>query len=549
MKIKTLFIGCALLCTSAMAQTNDDKQLEAKFDKILSAQFKSEETGATVLVARKGEVIYKKAFGMANLELNVPMKFDNVFRIGSITKQFTAVAILQLMEQGKLGLQDEITKFIPDYPTHGYKITIEHLLTHTSGIHSFTSMKDYEERMMLDLKPEEIIDHFKNQPMNFAPGTEWNYSNSGYFLLGYIIEKVSGKTYGEYIEENIFKPAGMINSVYGSDTKLIRNRVGTYSKNENVYENAMAISMTQPFAAGSLLSTVEDMFKWNRAVHSYQLVKKESLDKAFAPYKLADGTLTEYGYGWALSNVQESPTIEHGGGINGSVTMSIYLPKEDVYVVVFSNCDCFSPKEIAVNLAGIAIGKPYDYKEITVESKMLKTYAGVYENSKGELRIISFADDKLYSQRGRNQKFIIKAFEKDKFFFEDATLRIEFSRNKKGEVSGLTTKGRNGSEIWNRTNKPVPTVTEINVNSAILEKYVGEYEITPEFTFVITKEDDKLFLKATGQEKVEIFAETETKFFLKVNDAQLEFVKDDAGKVSKAILNQGGRKTEALKIK
>ena len=198
-----LFIS-GLFLNASIAQTIADKQLTTKFDQLLSDKFKSNETGGTALVARKGQIIYKKAFGMANLELNIPMQTENVFRIGSITKQFTAIAILQLMEQGKLDLQDDITKFIPDYPTHGHKITIEHLLTHTSGIQSYTGMKDFDAISRLDKKPEELIAYFKNQPMEFAPGTKWNYNNSGFFLLGYIIEKVTGKTYPEYVEEKIF---------------------------------------------------------------------------------------------------------------------------------------------------------------------------------------------------------------------------------------------------------------------------------------------------------------------------------------------------------
>jgi CubicO group peptidase (beta-lactamase class C family) len=178
--LPVLFI--ALSCNS-FAQTAASKQMTAEFDKVLSAQFKPGETGCAALVAKKGQIIYKKAFGMANLELNVPMQPDMVFRIGSITKQFTAVAILQLMEQGKLSLQDEITKFIPDYPTQAYKITIEHLLTHTSGIRSYTSVPEFQKYMRTDMKPDEVINLFKNQPMEFVPGTKYNYNNSGYFLL------------------------------------------------------------------------------------------------------------------------------------------------------------------------------------------------------------------------------------------------------------------------------------------------------------------------------------------------------------------------------
>ena len=197
MKVRTKQVYFAILAflitLSADAQSPSPKIMTTEFDKLLSAQFKPGETGCAALVAIKGQIVYKKAFGMANLELNVPMQPDMVFRVGSITKQFTAIAILQLMEQGKLSLQDEITKYIPDYPTQAYKITIEHLLTHTSGTTSYTNVPEFQSYVKEDLKPAEAIDKFRNLPMEFAPGTKWNYNNSGFFLLGYIIEKASGK--------------------------------------------------------------------------------------------------------------------------------------------------------------------------------------------------------------------------------------------------------------------------------------------------------------------------------------------------------------------
>lgn len=450
MKKAFLFLVFGFLIQLVFAQQKDDRQLKAEFDKILSEQFKADETGATALVARKGQIIYKNAFGMANLEYRIPMQVDNIFRIGSITKQFTALAILQLMEQGKLNLNDDITKFIPDYPTHGHKITIEHLLTHTSGIKSYTGMEDFETKMTLDLSPTQLIDFFKNQPMEFAPGTKWKYNNSGYFLLGYIIEKLSGKTYSQYVEETFFKPLGMTNSLYGSDSKIIKNRAGAYDKDSTGVINAPFMSMTLPYSAGSLQSTVEDLFKWHQALHFYKLVKKESLDKAFAKYKLTNGVETNYGYGWSLLNIQGSPTIEHGGGINGFLTQSIYLPKEDVFVAVFSNCNCKSPGIIAAKIAALTIGNPYEYKEIKIDNTELQSYTGVYENEKGEQRFILETETQLYSQRKGSPKNKIKAYQKDMFFLEDLITTIEFTRNKKGNIIALIIKGRQPKEIWNK---------------------------------------------------------------------------------------------------
>jgi CubicO group peptidase (beta-lactamase class C family) len=547
-KLPGLFYA-TLFAMVTNAQSKDVQQLTSQFDQLLSKQFNANESGATALVARKGQIIYKKAFGMANMELNVPMQADNVFRIGSITKQFTAVAILQLAEQGKLNLQDDITRFLPDYPTQGAKITIEHLLTHTSGIQNYTNIKDTISRSTADFTPAKMVDYFKGLQLRFAPGSRWEYSNSGYFILGYIIEKVSGQPYASYLEEHFFKPIGMTNSRYGSDLQLVKNRVDGYTKGDKGFENSPYISMTQPYAAGAIQSTVEDLFKWQQAVHSGKLLKKESLEKALTRYKLTDGSTTSYGYGWRLGNLYESPTIWHGGLINGFITMAMYLPKEDIFVAVFSNCECNSPEGTTSKLAALAMGRPLEYKAITLAASDLNNYTGVYENEAKQQRIITAAESGLFVQANRGPKSLVKPYQKDKFYNDkDAMQTIAFIRNAKGNIEKLITESMRGNEVWIRTDKPIPSADGIKVDEQLLEKYVGQYQVTPEFTFQITKEGGKLFLQAKGQEKLEIFAETETRFFLKVNDAQLEFVRDDSGNVVKAIMNQGGRKADAKKV-
>jgi hypothetical protein len=277
------------------------------------------------------------------------------------------------------------------------------------------------------------------------------------------------------------------------------------------------------------------------------LIKKETLDKALTKYKLTDGKESAYGYGWRLGFVYGSPSVWHGGLVNGFMSMEIYLPNEDVFVAIFSNCDCNSPESIASRLAALAAGNPYEYKEIPVANDRLQEYTGVYENHKGQQRIITVSENKLYSQMGRGPKANLKAYQKDRFFF-DPIVTIEFSRNKKGEIEKAVSKNLNGNDDWIKTNKPIPDPNGIKVDEKILETYVGKYEVTADFSFTITREQDRLFLQATGQEKLEMFAETQTKFFLKVNDAQIEFVKDNPGKVIKAILNQGGKQTDARRI-
>lgn len=534
----------------ASAQPQSPDALSAQFDKMLSAQFKNDEPGATALVARKGRVIYSRAFGLANVELDAPMRVDSVFKIGSITKQFTAVAILQLAEQRQLSLKDDITRFIPDYPTGGRKITIDHLLTHTSGIWDYSKMDDVAKRGAMDFTPGEMIDHFKNQPMRFDPGTKWEYSNSNYVLLGAIIEKITGKTYGAYLEQNIFKPAGMTRSLYANDIRVIRNRADGYSMSDEGIVNAAYLSMTQPYAAGSILSTVEDLFKWNQALQSGKLIKRETLKKAWTRYKLADGTETSYGYGWRMGYIQESRSLWHGGWINGFVTMALYLPDEDVFVTVLSNCDANSPEDVVARLAALAIGRPYEHTAILLAPEAAAGYEGVYENGTGQMRVITVAEDRVYFQFGYAPKIPMQLYQSDRFFFEDdAFLSAAFERTAGGEVDRLVTRSRERVDVWKKTGNPIPSPDGIKLDESALAPIIGEYEVNPELMFSVTREGGRLYIQATGQERLEMFAESETRFFLRVNDAQLEFVKDNSGAVRKAIISQGGRTTDAKKVR
>jgi CubicO group peptidase (beta-lactamase class C family)/uncharacterized protein YneR len=531
------------------AQTLSPKQLTAEYDKILSEQFKPGETGCAALVAKNGQVIYRKAFGMADLELNVPMQPEMVFRIGSITKQFTAVAILQLMEQGKLSLQDEITKFIPDYPMHGHSITVEHLLTHTSGIKSYTNVPEFQKYIRTDMKPEEVIDLIKSKPMEFAPGTRWNYNNSGYFLLGYIIEKVTGKTYQEYLQENFFTPLEMTSSCYGDDTKIIKLRASGYQPGEDGTVNADFMSMLLPYAAGSIMSTVDDLYKWNRAVHSYRLIKKETLEMAHTPYRLTDGKSTSYGYGWFLSHLQGSPTIEHGGGINGYLTSSVYLPDEDVFVALFSNNNAKAPEFSALRMAALAIGKPLKTSEMKLDEAAMKEYQGIYVNEQEREARIELDEGKLVVARSGGSRRTMMPVERDLFLIENTFTSLRFSRDAAGKIMMATFDDRGDVTEWKKSDKPLEEKKVITVDEALLEEYTGEYEMQPGFSITFTREGNRLFAQATGQQKFEVFAESETKFFLKVVDAQVEFVADPDGKVNNMILHQGGQQIKGKRVK
>ena len=543
-----LFLSLAF---PAFSQTTHD----AEFDKLLQDAFKPEGPGATVLVAQKGKIIYEKAFGMANLELSVPMNPHHVFRIGSVSKQFTGAAILQLAEQGKLSLQDDLTKFIPDYPTQGKKITVEHLLTHTSGIKSYTEMKEWDaEVQRKDFTPAALVDFFKNQPMDFEPGTQWRYDNSGYVLLGYIIEKVSGQPYGEYVREHLFKPLGMNRSYYGDVAPVIKDRVSGYSQAdvEGTYANAAYLSMTQPYAAGSLLSTVEDLYTWTIALHGGKVVKPESFKKATTSFILPDGTNTHYGYGLQMGNLLGSPTVEHSGGIHGFLSDLVYLPKEDICVAILTNCDCEPPRDLTAKLAAITLGKPFVPTAIAIDAGSLEQYVGVYENDKKEQRVITAEKGQLYSLRTGGSKYKVIPFAPDQFYFEGSISRITFVHEKGGKkvVQALVSDRTAADNLWIKTDKALPAAKpELKLAETDLDKFVGEYQLAPGFNIAVTREGTQLFCQATGQQRFEVFAESPTRFFLKVVDAKIEFYPDEKGIVPKMVLFQGGQEMPGMRVK
>lgn len=555
MKTKNLFFFFLILTFAAsgldaQVSGNPTQRLVQEFDRLLSERYQPGEPGVAALVAREGQIIYRNAFGNANLELDVPMTPDMVFRIGSITKQFTAVAILQLMEQGKLNLDDEITKFIPDYPTQGHKITIHHLLNHTSGIKSYTSMSEFSMVLRKDHSPSQIIEIFKDKPMDFAPGERYMYNNSGYILLGYIIEKISGMTYEEYVKENLFKPAGMINSLYANDNIVLKNRAYGYQPSPGGYANSDYLSMSLPYAAGSLMSTVDDLFKWNQALKSNKLLKKETLELAFKPGKLNDGTSMTYGYGWEMGDLQGSPVISHGGGIHGYLTYACWLPEENVLVVLLQNSTGSAPEDLALRMAALTIGKPFDFNEIPVVENILQEYSGVYETPDGVKRAIFVEEGKLFSQRIGANPFQIIPFAANKFFFENSLTQIEFKRDEQGKVVAAVFKTATGMpEEMKLTDEPLPEKSrEIQLPEEILKRYLGSYELMPGFELTFTLEEGKLMTQATGQPKYEIFAESETKFFLKVTVASVEFLLDESEKANALILRQSGQEIRAPKL-
>jgi CubicO group peptidase (beta-lactamase class C family) len=331
------------------------QQLTEKIDTLILSELKDVEgPGGVFMVAQNGIPIYQKAFGKSNIELNTNLDADFVFQLGSMTKQFTAVAIMLLEEQGKLNVNDAISLYIPDYP-NGNNITIHHLLTHTSGIKDFTRMKSLKEIAQKEMSPKMMVDFFKNELVDFLPGEKFEYNNSGYVILGHIIELTSGKSYENFINEAIFQKLTMNHSRYATDRQIIKKRAYGYQKKEYGYVNKTIINFSVPFSSGALMSTLDDLLIWQNAIKSKTILKEESLNKVFGKYKLNNGEEFTYGYGWHIREINGLKSYEHGGSVFGFKTMAIYIPEKDIYVVGLTNCDCNSPTQIVETITKIVL--------------------------------------------------------------------------------------------------------------------------------------------------------------------------------------------------
>ncbi len=360
--------------------------------------YPADEPGATILISRDGNAVYRKAFGMADIENGIANQTNMVFRLGSITKQFTAVAIMMLEQEGKLKVSDDMTKYLPSYTPPPSTITIEHLLTHTSGIPSYTGLEGWmsTSKIREKLSVEAMMDEWEGLELEFEPGSTWKYNNSGYYMLGTIIANVSGMGYDEFIEQRIFEPLGMNDSYYDHSELIIPNRARGYQRGEDgELQNADYLDMGQPYAAGSLASTVDDMAKWDVALYGDAILPQEVLQRMWTSYVLTDGSETGYGYGWSVSEHNDNDVISHGGGIFGFRTEGMRLPEQGLYVSVLSNGASASPDLAAIAAVKAMLEEPFRVVPVDVELSELEALTGVYRGSDDSLRNVTLEDGQL----------------------------------------------------------------------------------------------------------------------------------------------------------
>jgi CubicO group peptidase (beta-lactamase class C family) len=446
-----------LLVSNLQAQTTvSGPELAARVDDYVNALVRQNRFSGAILLARDGQVLLSKGYGMANLENEVPNTPQTRFRLASITKQFTAAAIILLQERGKLNVQDSICKYVENCPPTWQPITVHHLLTHTSGIPSFTGFSDYRQLKFFPSTPAQTIAKFRDKPLEFTPGERFNYNNSGYVLLGHIIERASNKTYADFLRENIFQPLGMKNTDYDLNGAIIRHRASGYSRGpNNAIVNAPYIDMTIPFAAGGLYSTVEDIYLWDRALSTEKLISKKSLEAMNTAFK--DG----YGYGVGIGEHYGLKVIEHGGGIEGFSTYLSRFVNENGVVIVLSNLDASNSALIAKRLGAFLFADKVRLPSaISLSPEVLQQYVGRYqmvEDSPTE--DISVEGNRLKLKISGHNEFILVPVWRDEFVLEDdADVRFIFNRDTVGKVESYKFKAPHSERMLKRLALPAPSL-------------------------------------------------------------------------------------------
>lgn len=439
---RLLFAGASvavvlvLLSCPAPASAND---LVPEIDKYISAHVELGNFSGSVLIAKNGEILFEKSYGLANYEFDVPNTTQTRFEIGSMAKPFTAMGIMMLQKQGLLKVSEPLTKFIPDYPS-GEKITVHHLLTHTSGLPDLMSIPNIRELTKSKTPLETTIEKLKKQPMAFSPGTEYRYCNAGYVILGYVIEQVSGQSYGDFLRENIFEPLKMNNTGFNDPRTVVKNRAVGYTatQGEGNLANAEYEDLSSVRGSAGLYSTVEDLYRWDRALYTEQLVNEQTLDQIFTP---SEGR--RYGYGWVISQRFDHKMIWHDGTTTGFQSYIARFVDDDACLIVLSNFVHTPMPTIRKDLAAILFGEAYELpvaQEIAaVDPAIYDAYVGQYHLENEDTITITKDGEHLFGESlAAPTKFELFPKSDTEFFVKmKEGVGFTFRKNEKGTVEQL----------------------------------------------------------------------------------------------------------------
>lgn len=440
----TRLIALTLLLFSPLASAAPptDAELADSIDAIAERELaKPDAVGFSIAVARGDAVIFSKAYGKADLEFDIPMNAQTMLRTGSVGKQFTAAAVMKLVEQKKLSLDDTLDMMLPEYPAPSKPITLRHLLGHTSGIWSITDDEKFMSRdASLELTPAEVIAIFKDKPLEFEPGTQWNYSNSGYYLLGEIIARASGKPYAAFVQDEIFTPLALSRTRYENNREIIPNRAQGYAYDGTSRTNDKPIGADVPGAAGSFLSNASDLVRWNIALAGGRVVSPDSYRLMTTPTIFSDGVSTKYGFGLKVDEWESHPRISHGGGIFGFTSELAYLPDERLTVAVMSNSETLSCGKAVDSIARAALGiVEFQPQNLAVSPEEFKRFVGEFRFEEIGLEMRFFErEGKLWVQATEEPELPLLSQGNGEFRAEfDPSVKLVFPEGA-GPAEGLT---------------------------------------------------------------------------------------------------------------
>jgi CubicO group peptidase (beta-lactamase class C family) len=556
MKKKIGFISSIIILINLIVSINLCAQEKSKIpglDNYISKIFRILQIdtmpGAAVLVSQNGDIIYQKGFGYADIEKKIPVTPDTKFKIGSVSKQFTAVAILKLQEEGRIKTEDKLSKYISDFP-RGNEVTIYQLLTHTSGIHDYNSTPNLD--MTKPVTPQALLDIIKKLPYDFNPGERYLYNNSGYFILGYIVAQLSGKTLSEYLNETFFMPLGMNNTGIYENNIALNNQAQGYSMNGEKVKKADFQEMSWASGVGSIYSTTKDLYKWNEAIFNGKVLSKATLKTAFTQTILNSGAKVDYGFGWFLITNRGFKFIQHSGGVSG---FSAYLerqPENNLTVCVLLN-SLPSPEGIQPVLNGQAISefilqdkmkKQNISVDTIVSENILKKYVGRYNYGQGMAMWVTLKDKQLYGQMTMMEASPLTPISENEFYFKARNAKIKFVSDTSSKVDRLF-QYQNG-EFYEATR--LKDETPVKINPDFFNKLTGKYDFGNHYVIEIIKENDRLFILTPYMPKYELLPTSELDYFAMEVASKISFILNKEGKVESLTSTFDGMILSAKKL-
>jgi CubicO group peptidase (beta-lactamase class C family) len=423
MKLTSSLLIALLFSLPSFSQP-DNAAISGKADEYLIQLSSLNRFRGNVLIARAGTIIYQKGFGLANIEDSVPNSIKTRFPIASLTKAFTATGILMLVEKKLLTVQDKITKYVANAPKAWNEITIHHLLSHSSGIPDYSQDSGWLSMRSCGIDFHQTLSLFQNKSLLFKPGAQYSYSNSGYVLLGYIIEKITGLSYDRYITENILKPLNLHNTFIDDNRTIIHYKAKGYIRDGLELTSLLPLNMEIGKPAGGIVSTAEDLLKWEQSFYSNKLLSAKSRELMFTVYA------GDYGYGWHIDSLNGEKRVNHLGVMLGYKTNIDRYPGQEVTVVLLCNADDVFINAAIKDLGAIALGKPYKLpqkrKMLTLPAEKLRKYAGTYQSDDGLQFVIQVAGDHL-NVLYKDKTYNLYAETETAFFSDEYDAQLMFS--------------------------------------------------------------------------------------------------------------------------